>query len=115
MTSDLELGLTLAEAREFTGALGPAVSAELVQGGWWLGLGRGLSEDAGWSQEVPPGAYRGLPATGPAELRARLKPAWSLLCSARRRPEVLRAGHTKYRVDSEPGATCYAFYINMRF
>lgn len=76
------------------------------------GLGQCLSEgieDAGWSWEVPPGAYRGLPATGPAKLRARLKLAWGLLCSARQRPEVLRAGHAKYRVDSELNATRYLF------
>ena len=34
MTSDLKLGLTLAEADEFAWALGPAASAELVQGRW---------------------------------------------------------------------------------
>lgn len=36
MTSDLKLGLALAEAHEFAQALGPAVSAGLVQGRWQL-------------------------------------------------------------------------------
>lgn len=59
----------------------------------------------GWSWEVPPGVYRGLPATGPAKLRAHLELVWSLLCPARWTAEMLRAGHAKYRADSELSAT----------
>ena len=76
-----------------------------------VGLGQSLSE-GGEDVMEPGGAVWGvpsLPATGPARLRAHLELVWGLLCSARWRPDTVRAGHAKYRVDSELGATRFIF------